>query len=364
MKNNIPIYSATITDITDGIYKISLVDLPAVECNWVAFDKEKEYVNYSVQDEEQRIIYGVIMRADFPIYRRKGDFEYYITYSKDTIKTMAEKLMVDGYQNRINLMHTEGTDVAGVNLLQLFIKDTENGINPVGFEDVEDGSLFAQYKVENDAVWEMIKNGTFQGFSLEGYFTFEEKMEKNNQNNKKTTLMSIKDLFQRMLIQFAAVETDKGTIVWEGDDELKEGTIVTLENGEQPENGQYETEDGKIITIEDGKVTKIEDKEAEVAPEPEPEAKPEEMAEPEAEPAQDPEPEPEPEYDAKAEIEALRAEIEALKAEMESLKAQFADFVEKPVVEPVVEEFSKVTEFNTGNTKLDKVCKRMQALRK
>lgn len=456
---NIPIYNALISSDTDGIFKISLVDMPAVESNWVAFDEQQKKLSYSIENEEERIIYGVIMRADFPIYRREGDFEYYITYSKETIKQMAEKLMVDGYQNKINLMHTEGTDVEGVNLLQLFIKDTEKGLNPVGFEDIEDGSLFAQYKVENDDVWQMVKDGTFLGFSLEGYFTVE---KQNNFRKNKSYMSKIKEMLQKILAQFGAISTDKGTLVWEGEEDLKQGDIVTLEDGSQPEDGDYETEDGKIITVAEGKVAEIKDKEAEVAPEAEPEqevslakqkfdsvkaqfeasyqeiqnniysalagagsygyliengddyaivsewgeddmehlyryeisiaedgavtlgAKKEvkveyvDADEAEAEPAEEPaeaevemaeetpaeEPAPEAEPEAEDEMQAIKDEIEAIKADIEALKESIADIVEKPAVEPIAEEFSKVTEISTGNAKLDKVCRRVASLRK
>ena len=52
----------------------------------------------------------------------------------------------------------------------MFIKDSENGISPKGFEDYEDGSLFAEFHIENDEIWEQIKNGTYKGFSLAGVF--------------------------------------------------------------------------------------------------------------------------------------------------------------------------------------------------
>ena len=59
-------------------------------------------------------------------------------------------------------------------MVQWFIKDTENGINPTGFEAAEDGSLFAEFKVENEEIWNQIKEGTFKGFSLAGFFDVEE----------------------------------------------------------------------------------------------------------------------------------------------------------------------------------------------
>ena len=74
--------------------------------------------------------------------------------------------------------------------------------------------------------------------------------------------------------------------------------------------------------------------------------------------------EPAQEDEAKSEIDALKEEIEALKADLEAVKESLADIVEKPAVEPIAQEFEKVTEISTGNAKLDKVCKRVASLRK
>ena len=56
-----------------------------------------------------------------------------------------------------------------------FLIDKERGIlEPKGYDKVSDGSWFVSMKVENDAVWESVKNGTFKGFSVEGVFDKEE----------------------------------------------------------------------------------------------------------------------------------------------------------------------------------------------
>ena len=36
--------------------------------------------------------------------------------------------------------------------------------------DVPDGTWLAEYKIEDDKVWNEIKNGTYKGFSIEGIF--------------------------------------------------------------------------------------------------------------------------------------------------------------------------------------------------
>ena len=167
---NLPIYKVLITDDELGIDKISLVEYPAVESNFLTFSSEKKQVLLSIDNEEQRIITGVIARADFPIYRVENGYEFYLVFDREVIKEMAMKMLCDNNQNNINLNHKSDSDVNGVLMLELYLKDTEKGINPKGFDDISDGSLFATYKVLNDEVWQSIKDGKYLGFSLEGCF--------------------------------------------------------------------------------------------------------------------------------------------------------------------------------------------------
>ena len=96
----IPVYDAIITDDGTGMMKISLVDDPAVMSNFQAFDASRKMQMYSVTDEEKRLVRGVVMRADFPIYRRDERMgEYYIIYKADTIRQMAEKYLAESRQN-------------------------------------------------------------------------------------------------------------------------------------------------------------------------------------------------------------------------------------------------------------------------
>ena len=69
---------------------------------------------------------------------------------------------------------------------EIFIKNSEKGISPKGFEDVEEGSLFGVYKIENQEVWQAIKDGVFTSVSLEGMFKLkpEKKEEKAIENIK------------------------------------------------------------------------------------------------------------------------------------------------------------------------------------
>lgn len=263
-----------------GMMRISLVDYPAVESDFVAFAKNARPTMYSVQDEEKRLVRGVVMRADFPIYRVDWfNGEYYVVYRAATIREMAEKYLAEGRQNNVNLMHENGSSVHGVNMVQMFIKDAARGITPEGFDDIEDGSLFAEFHVTNDEVWQEIKAGTFKGFSLEGYFVttpIEDDdagfsfrgLFKTLFNNDMSKLQKIKALLAELLaddkkVEMASATTDKGVLSWDGEEAVKEGDAVYIldeaGNRTPAEDGEYTTEDS-IIVVADGKVAEIKEK--------------------------------------------------------------------------------------------------------
>ena len=269
---NRPVYEALVTDEETGMLRISLVDFPAVESNFLAFAKEGEKARlYFVKDEEKRIVRGVVMRADYPILRRNGDYEYFIVFRADTIRAMAEKYLAESRQNAVDEMHNH-ENVDEVKMVQYFIKDTAAGIAPAGFDEIADGSLFAEFHVLNDEVWAKVKDGTYRGFSLEGAFELapEEMKAIPKTDTNMSKIKRFKAALARLLAEFGSVSTDKGVLAWDGDEDLKEGDAVYIEdtdgNRETAPDGDYVTSDNKTIVVADGKVAEIRDPEAEVAP--------------------------------------------------------------------------------------------------
>ena len=286
--DGIPVYDVLLNDAEDGMIKISLVDEPAVMSDFVAFDRQKSVQMYSVADSDKRLVYGVVLRADFPIYRRDKELgEYYVIFKPDTIRAMAEKYLADGFQNETSTMHK--TDVDGVQMVQYFIKDTARGMAPDGFDDIADGSLFAEFHVTNDDVWEKVKDGTFRGFSMEAYYTltpeesvtevreivddldgqFAELLKPLLQTNPMSKITRFKAALAKLLAAFGNVSTDKGVLAWDGDEDLEAGDAVYIEdqegNRETAPDGDYVTSDAKTIVVVDGKVSEIKDPEAEVS---------------------------------------------------------------------------------------------------
>ena len=289
--DGIPVYQALVDSEDAGMMRISLVDDPAVQSNFLKFKKDTPARTqmYAVQDEERHLVLGVVMRADFPIYRRDEQVgEYYIIYKAATIREMAEKYLAENRQNDVNLMHEEGSDVDGVQMVQYFIKNTALGIVPDGFTDIADGSLFAEFHVTNEEVWAAIKDGTYKGFSLEGIFNLQPESNADEVQaivdalqgafariipKNKFIMTKVKGLLARLakaLVEMGNITTDKGILTWDGEDDLKAGDSVFIENAdgerEPAADGEYVTADNKTIVVADGKVSEIRDPQAEIAP--------------------------------------------------------------------------------------------------
>lgn len=282
----IPVYDAIITDEETGMMKISLVDDPAVMSNFQKFDNTRKQVMYSIQDSEKRLVRGVVMRCDFPIYRRDDEMgEYYLIYKADTIRKMAEKYLSEKRQNDVDLMH-QGDLVDGVQMVQYFIKG--DGVSVEGFDDIKDGSLFAEFHILSDTIWGEIVSGTYKGFSLEGVFDLvpekdvdevqeivdelKGEFKKLSKHNKMSKLKKLKDAILSALKEeeFGNVTTDRGILSWDGEEDLKEGDPVYVMDSEgnrtPAEDGEWKTEDNKVIVVVDSTVAEIKDGEAEVAP--------------------------------------------------------------------------------------------------
>lgn len=302
--NGLPLFEDKITDEACGMLRISLVDLPAVECDFQKFGKP---VLVRLADEEKRLIVGCVMRAGFPIYRRDASGEYYTMFSAATIRTMTEKYLAENRQNRVNLMHA-GEEVRGVNMVQLFIKDSSKGIDPAGFEDIEDGSLFAEFHIADAEIWSWIKAGILRGFSLEGLFVME---ETETTENMKINFEKVKTMLAKIVGKFEQVTTDKGVLTYDGELEVGKDVYVLENDGEvtDADDGEYKLEDGTVIVVAGSKIAEI--------------------RKPEEQPVEAAEEEPAGEIADDVDIHNLAAEVERIKGELEHKKEEIAELKER-----------------------------------
>jgi len=239
-----------------GVDFNSFVDIPAHMKGMIYFNADT--VRYSFNDEK-RIVTGVMIAANQPIYRWDKDLgDHYVIFKAETIELIRKKFFKNGFNQNLNLMHDPKKVQKGAVLVDSYIasnSDPKLPNIPEAFEamHLQDGSWIGSYFIEDDALWEKVKQGQFGGFSVEGWF---EKIKINFKTNMNKQTKSIWDLFRGEEPKkevFAQAVTAAGVAVfYEGD--LIEGTAVFIElEGERipaPE-GEHE------LTLEDGSVKVI-----------------------------------------------------------------------------------------------------------
>lgn len=285
--DKLPCYEMVIEESTTseiGVSFVALVDRPAIEKNFMAFNSLK--IDFS-KDEEKRIISGPAMVANSLIYRKDDNGEYNVFFSKKTIEEIALKFFKMDYQKNLNLFHDPNLSLEGVTIFESFVTDTTRGIMPMkGFEDLPDGTWFISCKVENDAIWEKIKAGEVKGFSVEGIFNYVKKpqaiedqiAELLNRTYSADGLISKTDIMSSVKEMVAAFKktffdgTPAAPVIAPApiispaalntDYVLKDGTAVTIDKlevggvvlvaGIPAPVGDHELSDGTKITVGEG----------------------------------------------------------------------------------------------------------------
>ena len=367
--NGIPVFAVNVESEDCTITTISLVDEPAMELQMQMFDK-KETVKFSLQDEVKHNIVSCIVRTDFPILRLTPEGNpYYIVFNRETSEILCQRLMRDGFQQNISLDHN-GKLIEGIQLQEVFIKDSARGISPIGFEEAAEGSLFGVYHITDEQLWKDCIEGRFGGVSLESYIDLQ-KFNKIDNKKTKNIMSKIKDALKRLLMEFNTLSTDKAELYWEEDTELMVGYKVFVEdesgNKVPAMDGEYISDENKI-KVAGGVVTEIEKKEVDDMPAEVPAEKKEDVMEepaveePKEQPAEQPAEQPKDENTEKvAELEKKVADLETKLADLE---AKLAEIATAPAAQPVVDEFENIKKrVTTGDKKLDKRIAIAQALK-
>lgn len=136
-----------------------------------AIDREKMSKQKFAADDEKKMVIGPAMVPDLKIFRKDGKGNpYYVYFSAETIKMIAEKYMRNKYIDNNDMMH-DGKAVQDVYVVESWIKeDAEDKSNKYGYENLPVGTWFVSMKIRNPKVWEQVKEGKLNGFSVSGYF--------------------------------------------------------------------------------------------------------------------------------------------------------------------------------------------------
>jgi hypothetical protein len=153
----------------DEVFAISLVESPAIESDFIYFDKQT--IQFAKVDTEQRMLIGPILIPDKQILRMDGEGQpYHVFFTKDTVKKLAQNYLMKKYTDSATLEH-DGK-IKGVHLVESWIKDSMlDKSNGYGL-NLPQGSWVGMFKITDDKIWnDYVKEGKIKGFSIEGLFS-------------------------------------------------------------------------------------------------------------------------------------------------------------------------------------------------
>jgi hypothetical protein len=171
-----------------GVEAISVVENPAIESDFIALNNQE--IKLAEVDKEKRILMGALLIPNKPIYRRDGEEEYYVYFSKDTIVKASQMYLQNGNQSESTLEHEQKLN--GLTLVESWIVEDKDKDKSALYElNVPVGTWMGTVKVDNDEIWnDYVKTGKVKGFSIEGYFA--DKIEEKNELSEDEQLL--KDL--------------------------------------------------------------------------------------------------------------------------------------------------------------------------
>lgn len=234
----IPIYDIIIDTESEDLNMscISLVTDPAVERDFECFSKDNKPMQFSITNPEKHCITGVAIRADVPIYRYSPDKgEYYVRFSKETIEQIVYKYSKQNLWNSVSLEHS-GQNIDSAVMVEFYLKSETKC--PKGFEDVEDGSLMVTYKINDENLWDKVKNSDeINGFSIEIMADLEPTNEfvESDLQSTEEFIKNEEDFFENLMN-------------WLSDEDFESKKKFSIDRG----SIRKAIEDGKVVMIDEG----------------------------------------------------------------------------------------------------------------
>jgi hypothetical protein len=256
-----------------GVYAISLVENPAMEGLFIALSKD-EPIQLKEVDTEKRILMGLVLEPNKPIYRNQGGEEFQIVFDEKTIEELSHSFFKLGYQGNSTIEHDPKQQIKGVTFVESWIVEKPEIDKSTNFGfSYPKGSWMATMKVDSDEVWNnYVKTGKVQGFSIDAMLSLEEvnlksiiNMAKEEENSLIQLLKDLPNQIKTALgldkkIQLGSIKTDDGKIEIMFDGEMMSvgGRVwVMAEDGQEVPvpMGEYLLENGNTLVVkEDGLV--------------------------------------------------------------------------------------------------------------
>jgi len=271
---------------TKGVYGISLVENPAMEGLFIALSESTE-IQLKEVDKEQRILMGLILEPNKPVYRNQDGEQFNIVFSEDTVKELSHGFFKHNNHSNSKIEHTGG-NIDGVTFVESWIVENPKIDKSANFGfSYPKGSWIATMKIDNDEIWnDYIKTGKVQGFSVDAMINLREINLKSkitmSKENEKSLIDHILDLPNKIALALQS----KPTVVELGEIKTEDGNVTIMFDGETMEVGgkvwiiaedstevplpvgDYKLDGGQVLVVaEEGIIAEV--KATEEAPAPE-----------------------------------------------------------------------------------------------
>mgnify|MGYP003656721787 CR=1 FL=1 len=198
-----------------AIDAISLVSSPAIEQDFVFFGKEKNNLTFAKVDEEKRMLISPALIPNKQIFRYdpNTDSDYYVYFSPETVRKASELYLK--HNNHHKATHEHSERVSGVLTVESWIKEGDQDKSKMYGFDLPNGTWFVKMKIENDELWQKIKDGELKGLSIEGYFTnkFEQMQKKEPTTEEvRTALKELLSKKKTEKVELATIGATRGKL--------------------------------------------------------------------------------------------------------------------------------------------------------
>ena len=184
--------------ILSGVNAISIVENPAIQSDFIALGDQKPVLLAEVNKDKQ-ILMGAALIPERPIYRKDGDEEYYVYFSKETIAQTAEAFFRNNNHNNATLEHAEVLHNMTV-FESWIVEDPEFDKSKKYGLEVPEGTWMVSMKVDDKDVWDnYVKDNKVFGFSIEGKFANVLRKEKSDMNFSDQVLDGTLELIKQFL---------------------------------------------------------------------------------------------------------------------------------------------------------------------
>ena len=245
-----------------GVYGISLVESPATKHTALALSEQKT-IQLTEIDKEKRILLGLVLEPNVPIYRNENGNEFTIQFSEATIEALAYNFFENNYQKNSTIEHA-GKKIEGVTFTESWlVENTEKDKTTNYGLCYPRGSWVAVMKIHNDEIWnDYVKSGKVKGFSIDAMVELKEITQNNlNMNeNEKSLLEKIAEGIGKITltmfpekVALGSAKTSEGIVIeFEGDAMQVGGAISAVsEDGTKlpVPIGEYLLEDGSTLVV-------------------------------------------------------------------------------------------------------------------